>query len=81
MGVRSGPKLLGAGIVLDDAATRRVCAFVATVGKGKAIGLLRVGEATLEAAYGRSRMKPETAARLLAELERQEAILAVREAS
>lgn len=81
MSGRQGPQLFGVGIVLDEDATRRVLAFVATVGKGKAKERLRVGEATLEAAIGRSRMKPSTAQRLLAELAQEEVILAIQEAS
>lgn len=67
---------LGRGIILDDASTARVRAFSAVVGIRKAAQRLRVGEDTIYAARGRSRIQATTAARLLEALEREEAVLA-----
>lgn len=61
----SGPNLLGhQPTVLDDETTVRVRRVVGAIGIVKAMDRLHVGQATLDAALHRGRMKPTTAARI-----------------
>lgn len=53
---------------------RRLCEFTLRVGMRQATARLRMGEVTIETARDEGGIKPATRARLLAALEREEAI-------
>lgn len=68
------PKHPRAAILLSDAETDRVLAFIERAGRlDVAVRRLGVGPATLDAARGRGSMMAATRARLLAALDREEA--------
>lgn len=82
MSYRIGPYVAGTfGREVDEALRSRARAFVGAVGVVKARELLHVGADTLEAACNRGNIKPATAERLRAALDREEPLLVERAAS
>lgn len=77
----SGPRVLTGGVLVGAELAARVRRFCARVGYRHAPKRLGIGDGTLEAAREGGRMQPATRVRLVAALEREEALLATRVAS
>lgn len=79
---RLGPQLTGGqgATYVSPELARRVQRFCAQVPIRRAVELLRIGEVSLVAARDGGRLRPDTIARILEGLEREEPLLAQRRA-